>query len=189
MGQERSLKESMKKKVTLRINGETHELFVEARRTLLEVLREDLSLTGTKEVCDMGSCGACTVLISGRAVLSCLVLAASCNHKEIQTIEGLRQGEELHPLQDAFVREGAIQCGMCTPGLIMTAKSFLDENPHPHAREIKEAISGNLCRCTGYEKVVEAVMSASMGGERQKIQKEEEGDSKKGRWLAPETGE
>ena len=177
----------MKVNISLQVNGRTRELFIEPRRTLLQVLREDLGLTGTKEVCDLGSCGACTVLIDGQPVLSCLVLAVSCKEKDITTIEGLRKGEELHPLQDAFVRKGAIQCGMCTPGLIMTAKNLLDENPHPTERDTKEAISGNLCRCTGYEKVVEAILSASIGPVIEI--EEKEGDSLKGRWLSPETGE
>jgi aerobic carbon-monoxide dehydrogenase small subunit len=177
----------MKVNIALQVNGRTRELFIEPRRTLLQVLREDLGLTGTKEVCDLGSCGACTVLIDGQPVLSCLVLAVSCQEKDITTIEGLRKAEELHPLQDAFVRKGAIQCGMCTPGLIMTAKNFLDENPHPTEKDTREAISGNLCRCTGYEKVVEAILSASSGPVIEK--EEKEGDSLKGRWLSPETGE
>jgi len=151
----------MKQVVTLQINGEPYDLFIEPKKTLLEVLREDLGLTGTKEVCDLGTCGACTVLLDNRPVLSCLTLAVACQDKEIKTIEGLRNGEELHPLQRSFVENGAIQCGMCTPGMILTSKAFLDENPHPTEVEVREAISGNLCRCTGYVKIVEAILDVS----------------------------
>ena len=178
----------MKESVVLRVNGESHELFIEPQKTLLEALREDLGLTGTKEVCDLGSCGACTVLLDGRPVLSCLTLAVASSGKEITTIEGLRKGEDLHPLQHAFIVNGAIQCGMCTPGFILTAKAFLDEHPHPTALEVREAISGNLCRCTGYVKVVEAIMSASGGGdvpEGGRLKDRVEG----GETLAPEMGE
>jgi len=151
----------MKHLVTLQINGEPYDLFIEPKKTLLEVLREDLGLTGTKEVCDLGTCGACTVLLDNRPVLSCLTLAVACQDKEIKTIAGLRNGEELHPLQRSFVENGAIQCGMCTPGMILTSKAFLDENPHPTEVEVREAISGNLCRCTGYVKIVEAILDVS----------------------------
>ena len=151
----------MKQVVTLQINDERYDLFIEPKKTLLEVLREDLGLTGTKEVCDLGTCGACTVLQDNRPVLSCLTLAVACKGKEIKTIEGLKHGQELHPLQRSFVEKGAIQCGMCTPGMILTSKAFLDENPHPTEMEVREAISGNLCRCTGYVKIVEAILDAS----------------------------
>jgi aerobic carbon-monoxide dehydrogenase small subunit len=151
----------VKKEITLRVNGEEYEVFIEPKKTLLEVLREDLGLTGTKEVCDLGSCGACTVLIDHRPVLSCLLLAVACKGKEIVTIEGLRQGETLHPLQHAFIQHGAIQCGMCTPGMILSAKALLDENPHPDEPEVRKAIAGNLCRCTGYVKIVDAIRAAS----------------------------
>jgi carbon-monoxide dehydrogenase small subunit len=151
----------VKKEITLHVNGEEYEVSIEPKKTLLEVLREDLGLTGTKEVCALGSCGACTVLIDRRPVLSCLVLAVACKGKEIMTIEGLKQGEKLDPLQSAFIQKGAIQCGMCTPGMIMTAKALLRENPHPTQAEVKRAISGNLCRCTGYVKIVDAVLGAS----------------------------
>ena len=154
----------MKEKITLHVNGEEYEVSVEPKKTLLEVLREDLGLTGTKEVCDLGTCGACTVLLDHRPVLSCLLLAVACEGKEIETIEGLRQGEKLHPLQNSFIRQGAIQCGMCTPGMIMTAKALLDENPHPTEAEVRGAIAGNLCRCTGYVKIVDAVLAASREG-------------------------
>jgi len=151
----------MKEAVSLRINGETHELFIEPNTTLLEVLREHLGFTGTKQACDMGTCGACTVLIDNRPALSCLMLAVACKGKEITTIEGLRRGGELHPLQHSFIEHGAIQCGMCTPGMILSAKALLDETPRPTEAEVRTAISGNLCRCTGYTKIVEAVLSAS----------------------------
>jgi carbon-monoxide dehydrogenase small subunit len=154
----------VKKEITLHVNGEEYEVSIEPKKTLLEVLREDLGLTGTKEVCALGSCGACTVLIDRRPVLSCLVLAVACKGKEIMTIEGLKQGEKLDPLQSAFIQKGAIQCGMCTPGMIMTAKALLRENPHPTQAEVKRAISGNLCRCTGYVKIVDAVLEASREG-------------------------
>jgi len=154
----------VREEITLHVNGEEYEVSVEPKKTLLEVLREDLGMTGTKEVCDLGTCGACTVLLDGRPVLSCLTLAVACKGKEIVTIEGLRQGEKLHPLQNAFIQRGAIQCGMCTPGMIMTAKALLHENPHPTEVEVRGAIAGNLCRCTGYVKIVDAVLAASEEG-------------------------
>ena len=153
----------MKDTVTLQINGENYELLIEPKKTLLEVLREDLGLTGTKEVCDFGTCGACTVLLDNRPVLSCLTLAVSCRGKKITTIEGLKKGETLHPLQSSFIERGAIQCGMCTPGMILSAKALLDENPHPTEFEVRKAISGNLCRCTGYVKIVEAILAIPQG--------------------------
>lgn len=153
----------MKEIVMLQINGESYELYVEPKMTLLEVLREEIGLTGTKEVCDLGSCGACTVLVDQKPVLSCLTLAVACKGKEITTIEGLKKGETLHPLQTAFIEHGAIQCGMCTPGMILSAKALLDENPNPTELEVRQAIAGNLCRCTGYVKIVEAVLAASKG--------------------------
>ena len=145
----------------INVNGEPQTLYVEPRRLLVEVLREDLGLVGTKEGCASGMCGACTVLIDGRAVKSCLLLALQANGREVTTIEGLAPGEKLHPLQESFIEHGAIQCGFCTPGMILMAKSFLAENPSPDEEEIKAAMSGNLCRCTGYVKIVEAVKSAS----------------------------
>jgi len=154
----------VKEEIVLCVNGEDYEVSVEPKKTLLEVLREDLGLTGTKEVCDLGSCGACTVLLDHRPVLSCLVLAVACKGKEIATIEGLRQGEKLHPLQSSFIDCGAIQCGMCTPGMILSAKALLDENPRPTEHEVRGAIAGNLCRCTGYVKIVDAVLAASHEG-------------------------
>jgi carbon-monoxide dehydrogenase small subunit len=153
----------MKRVLKLHVNGETLEILSEPYKTLLEVLREDLGLTGTKRACDLGTCGACTVLINGKPHLSCLTLAADAQGKEILTIEGLSQDGELHPLQKAFVDQGAIQCGFCTPGMILTAKAFLEEHAHPSEEEVKKAISGNLCRCTGYVKIVEAILSVARG--------------------------
>ncbi|MGO8987835.1 MAG: (2Fe-2S)-binding protein [bacterium] len=151
----------MKRIITLNVNGEKFELLTEVHRTLLEVLRENLGLTGTKRGCDLGTCGACTVLIEGKPYLSCLTLAADVQGKKIVTIEGVAQDGEPHPLQKAFVQKGAIQCGFCTPGMILTAKAFLDENPNPSEEEVKQAISGNICRCTGYVKIVEAILSVT----------------------------
>ncbi len=151
----------MKQLVTLRVNGETYELPVDVRRTLLEVLRDELNLTGTKEGCGTGDCGACTVLLDGVPIASCLTLVVEAQGKEISTIEGLARGGQLHPLQRAFIDHGAIQCGFCTPGIIMSAKALLDKNPQPTEAEVREAISGNYCRCTGYTKIVEAVLATS----------------------------
>jgi carbon-monoxide dehydrogenase small subunit len=151
----------MKRILKLNVNGEDLEILVEGHKTLLEVLREDLGLTGTKRGCDLGTCGACTVLIDGKPWLSCLTLAAAIQGKKITTIEGLAEDGKLHPLQSAFIEKGAIQCGFCTPGMILTAKAFLEENPHPSEEETKKAISGNLCRCTGYVKIIEAILSVS----------------------------
>ncbi len=150
----------MKQALTLQINGRSHELLVEPRRTLLQVLREDLALTGTKEVCLLGSCGACTVLVDGKPALSCLVLAVSCRNRQVTTIEGLARDGELHPLQQAFIDKGAVQCGYCTPGMIMAGKALLDEHPAPTAAQARQAIAGNLCRCTGYAQIVDAIVSA-----------------------------
>ncbi len=151
----------MKRILKLHINGEEFEILTEVHRTLLEVLREDLGLTGTKRGCDLGTCGACTVLINGRPSLSCLTLAVDVQGKKIMTIEGLSHDGELHPLQTAFVEKGAIQCGFCTPGMVMSAKALLDENPHPTEEEIRLAMAGNLCRCTGYNKIMQAVKLAA----------------------------
>ena len=147
------------KQLKIKINGKLHSLTVEPNRTLLEVLREDLGFTGTKQACDTGGCGACTVIIDGRPVYSCLVLAADCEGKDILTIEGLASDGNLHPIQEAFIKHGAIQCGFCTPGMVMSAKALLDENPEPTEQDVRKAISGNLCRCTGYAKIVEAILS------------------------------
>lgn len=151
----------MKQPVTLRVNGETYELSIDVRRTLLEVLRDELNLTGTKEGCGTGDCGACTVLLDGTPIASCLTLAVEAQGKEISTIEGLAENGQLHPVQRAFIEHGAIQCGFCTPGMIMSAKALLDKNPQPTETEAREAISGNYCRCTGYTKIVEAILAAS----------------------------
>ncbi len=155
----------MKEIVTFKINGEDHELLVEPKKTLLEVLREDIGLTGTKEVCDMGTCGACTVLLDNKPVLSCLTLAVACKDKEITTIEGLMKGDTLHPLQSSFIQKGAIQCGFCTPGMILSAKALLDGNPKPTEDEIKTAIEGNLCRCGGYVQIIRAIKAAAEKGD------------------------
>ncbi|MGD9320441.1 MAG: (2Fe-2S)-binding protein [Desulfobacteraceae bacterium] len=151
----------MKQLMKLSINGMAYEEEINHRRTLLEVLRENLGLLGTHKGCDEGQCGACTVLIDGKEVNSCLVLAASVQGKEITTIEGLADGEQLHPVQEAFVEYGAIQCGFCTPGMIMVAKGFLDKNPQPTEEEAKRAVAGNLCRCTGYFQIIDAVLKAA----------------------------
>jgi aerobic-type carbon monoxide dehydrogenase small subunit (CoxS/CutS family) len=150
-----------KRTITFTINDESVSLEVEPRWTLLRVIRDELRLTGTKEGCGEGDCGTCTVLVDGKAVNSCLILAVDADGKTITTIEGLAQGSELHPLQKAFIEKGAVQCGFCTPGMILSAKALLDGNPHPSEEEIRSAISGNLCRCTGYVKVVEAIQSVS----------------------------
>jgi len=154
------------KEINLTVNNRPYRLIVLPHRTLLEVIREDLGLTGTKEGCGLGECGACTVLMDGKAVNSCLVLAAEADGKKITTIEGLAQGDKLHPIQQAFVDHGGLQCGFCTPGMIMSARALLDENPAPTEEEIKQAISGNLCRCTGYTKIIESIRAAAgkMGG-------------------------
>lgn len=151
----------MKQLMRFIVNGVIYTEEIDHRRTLLEMLRENFGLLGTHKGCDEGQCGACTVLVEGKAVNSCLVLAASVQGKEIITIEGLAEGEKLHPIQEAFVETGAIQCGFCTPGMIMTTKAFLDQNPHPRKEEAKMAISGNLCRCTGYFQILEAILEAS----------------------------
>lgn len=151
----------MKQAIELRVNHEIHRLEIEAHRTLLEVLREELGLMGTKEGCGKGDCGACTVLLDGEPAYSCLTLAVEAQGKEIRTIEGLAEGDQLDPVQQAFVDHWALQCGFCTPGMVMSAKSLLEKNPAPTRAEIKKAISGVLCRCTGYVKIVEAVESAA----------------------------
>jgi len=147
-------------KVSFILNGERKDVEVSPEMTLLELLREVLGLTGTKEGCGEGECGACTVLLDGRPVYSCLLLAAQVDGREVETIEGVGTEEEPHPLQRAFVRKGAVQCGFCTPGMIMTAKALLEENPRATRSEIREAIVGNLCRCTGYWQIIEAIEAA-----------------------------
>ena len=139
------------------VNGERHELAFAPHKTLLELLREDLGLTGTKHGCELGECGTCTVLVDGVPILSCLALAMAYAGRSIETVEGMAQGAALHPLQEAFAELGAAQCGYCTPGFLLAAKALLDANPHPTRDEIKDALSGNLCRCTGYLKIYEAV--------------------------------
>jgi len=151
----------MKKAVTLNVNGDAYDVLVSPHQTLLEVLREELGLSGTKCGCDMGACGACTVLIDGEAYLSCIMLAVDAVGKNITTIEGLSTGADLHPLQKAFIEKGALQCGFCTPGMILTAQAVLNENARPSEDLIKKNLSGNLCRCTGYKKVIDAVVSVS----------------------------
>lgn len=146
---------------TLRVNGETRRLAVPDQRTLLEVLREDLGLTGTKHGCELGECGACTVLVDGTPRLSCLTLVAMVEDREVTTVEGLADQARPHPLQEAFVELGAAQCGYCTPGMLMSAKALLDVDSEPTTAGIKEALGGNLCRCTGYNKILEAVQLTS----------------------------
>ncbi|MEE9613076.1 MAG: (2Fe-2S)-binding protein [Desulfatiglandales bacterium] len=145
--------------IRLIINGKDHEVLTYPHRTLLEVLREDLLITGAKEGCGMGACGACTVIVDGEAILACLTLALSAEGKDIITVEGLAEGKEISPLQKAFDEQGAIQCGFCTPGMLMSSTALLSKNTNPIDIEIKKAISGNLCRCTGYVKIVEAIKS------------------------------
>lgn len=148
---------NMKQKIRLIVNKQEYELLIGPNKTLLDVLRDDLGLTGTKKGCDSGDCGTCTVLLEGIPILSCMTLACEVEGKKIQTIEGIAKGGELHPVQKAFVECGAIQCGFCTPGMVLSAVAFLKSNPNPNTNEIKKAISGNLCRCTGYIKIIEAI--------------------------------
>ena len=148
-------------KIKIKVNGEWNELTVPNQKTLLEVIRDDLHLTGTKKICDTGECGGCTVIMDGMVVNSCIVLAVDANGKEITTIESLGQIGKLHPIQEEFIARGAIQCGFCTPGMILSAKALLDQNPNPTEFEVKKAISGNFCRCTGYVRIVNAILSAA----------------------------
>jgi len=156
----------VKTQIRLQVNGFEYDLLIKPHWTLADVLRDELGLTGTKKGCGKGECGACTVIVDGEAILSCLVLAIQTQGKHILTIEGLAQEGKLDVLQDAFVQYGAIQCGYCTPGMIMTARAFLNKNPLPSVEEIKKALSGNLCRCTGYLKIIEAVKKASIDESR-----------------------
>jgi carbon-monoxide dehydrogenase small subunit len=158
------MKEMKKIAITLNVNNETYDVVAYPNRTLLDVIRDDLHLTGTKESCGEGVCGSCTVLVNSTPVRSCLTLAVAVQGKEITTIEGLSEGEKLHPVQEAFVNHHAIQCGFCSPGMILTAYALLKENPRPTEVEIRRAISGNVCRCTGYAKIVEAVKSLAEEG-------------------------
>jgi aerobic-type carbon monoxide dehydrogenase small subunit (CoxS/CutS family) len=147
--------------MTLRVNGEEQEVLFHSYKTLLEVLREELNLTGTKHGCELGECGACAVLVDGEPLLSCLELALECEGRAIETVEGLQQGAELHPLQAAFADLGGAQCGYCTPGILMTAKALLEKEPNPSRERIREAVSGNLCRCTGYLQITESIEEAA----------------------------
>jgi carbon-monoxide dehydrogenase small subunit len=150
-------------KIQFTLNGKAVELTTRANRRLLDILREDFGLTGTKEGCSIGECGACTVLLDNKAVNSCLILAGQVNCTDIMTVEGLEKNGKLHLLQESFLKHGAVQCGFCTPGMLMSAYALLKENPEPGEEEIKEAIAGNLCRCTGYKQIIEAIRDASGG--------------------------
>ena len=152
------------KQISITVNGKTHELQVKPWETLLEVIRDELGLTGTKEGCGIGECGACTVIMDGKTVNSCLVLAPEADGKEILTIEGLAQGDKLHPIQEAFMEQGGLQCGFCTPGVIISTKALLDENPKPNDEEMRRGLAGNFCRCTGYTKIFESVKAAAQKG-------------------------
>ena len=150
-----------KSTITLTVNGEIYEISVKPNSSLLDVLRNELNLTGTKQGCDMGNCGACTVIMDGKAVNACLVLVMKADGRNIFTIEGLAKGNKLDPIQEAFLEKGALQCGFCTPGMVLSTKALLDGNQNPTKEEIKAGIAGNLCRCTGYTKIIEAIQSAS----------------------------
>ncbi|MGI6491488.1 MAG: (2Fe-2S)-binding protein [Pelotomaculum sp.] len=156
------------REILLKVNGKEYRVEVQEHWTLLEVLRDCLGLTGTKSSCNQGECGACTVLVNNKPVLSCVALAVGMEGKEIVTIEGLAGEDDLHPLQRAFVDEGAVQCGFCTPGMIMTAEALLLENPDPSEDDVREAISGNVCRCTGYHKPVKAILTAARELQKQR---------------------
>ena len=150
-----------KSAITLTVNGEVYQISVKPNTILLDVLRDELDLTGTKRGCDTGDCGVCTVIMDGKTVNACLVLAMKADGRNIDTIEGIANGNKLDPIQEAFVEKGAVQCGFCTPGMVLSTKALLDKNPQPTKLEIKTGISGNLCRCTGYTKIIEAIQSAS----------------------------
>ncbi len=152
----------MKTQLMLTVNGEERDVLVAVHKTLLEVLREDLGLTGTKHGCELGECGACTVLVDGEPVLSCLMLPVECQGRRITTVEGLAEGARLHPLQQAFAELGAAQCGYCTPGMLMSAAALVERTPTPTRTEVREALAGNLCRCTGYSKILDAVELAAL---------------------------
>ena len=158
---ERDVAAGSRARLACTVNGEPVEVLVDGYKTLLEMLREDLQLTGTKHGCELGECGACAVLMDGEPVLSCLALAVECDGRHVTTVEGLANGSALHPLQETFADLGAAQCGYCTPGILVTAKALLDRNPQPTREEIKDALAGNLCRCTGYLQIVEAVEAAA----------------------------
>jgi carbon-monoxide dehydrogenase small subunit len=147
--------------IEINVNGERHEVSVKPRHTLVEVLRENLGLTGTKDGCEQGVCGACTVLLEGRPTLACITLAVECDGKDVRTVEGLARGEVFSTIQQAFLDQGAVQCGFCTPGMLMSATALLEKNPKPAVPEIKKALEGNLCRCTGYNAIVAAVQQAA----------------------------
>src|SRR6184192_2916345 len=164
----------MKARLSLTVNGEAHDVLVPVHKTLLEVLREDLGLTGTKHGCELGECGTCTVLVDGQSILSCLMLGLDAEGREVTTIEGMAANGKLHPLQDTFADLGAAQCGYCTPGFLLAAKELIEKSPKPSRDEIKEALSGNLCRCTGYIKIYEAVelAAARMRGDEMELPRE-----------------
>ena len=147
--------------VAAKVNGDEVEFLCDPRETLLDVLRDRLNLTGTKEGCGTGDCGACTITIDDRLVCSCLILGAEANGKSIETIEGMAQGDELHPLQRKFVEHAALQCGICTPGILVAAKNLLEKNPDPNEEQVRYWLAGNLCRCTGYDKIIRAVLDAA----------------------------
>ncbi|MBI2861161.1 MAG: (2Fe-2S)-binding protein [Chloroflexi bacterium] len=151
----------MKQLLQLKVNGEEYEVFAEPWKTLVEVLREELGITAAKESCNTGNCGACTVLLDGKAVKGCLVLASQARGHDVMTLEGLSNGDGLHPIQQAFIDHFAVQCGFCTSGMILSAKALLDENKDPTEDDVRKAIAGNLCRCTGYKKIVEAILVAA----------------------------
>jgi carbon-monoxide dehydrogenase small subunit len=151
----------VKQLITLTVNGESHEVAIEPRQSLLQVLRQELNLTGTKEGCSEGECGACTVVLDGQTVDSCLIFGLEANGRDVVTIEGLAHDAQLHPVQKAFADYGAVQCGFCTPGMILAARALLESNPNPTDADIRRGISGNLCRCTGYVKIVEAIRAAA----------------------------